>query len=247
MRSRISDEYKYLGAETGKVRGRWNSYIARIWSTTRKHCNQVLWMAGGRRGLRPRSLLHLWSVYCRPKVEYASELWEGVISESWASKLESLQTMVMRVALGAPDNASAVGMRAESGLQTLASRRWAARLTFFRKLATAPRGNLASIIFRCRCSQVDAGVATRSWCHRTKVLLSQLGLESWSTRGEVETSSSLAWYRKLGRSWMDDISWTCRDTWMTASLHAGSTTEDPTQAGMPPSHAPDRPAIRLAR
>ena len=190
-------------------------------------------MAGGRRGLRPRSLLHLWSVYCRPKVEYASELWEGVISESWAAKLESLQTMVMRVALGAPDNASAVGMRAESGLQTLASRRWAARLTFFRKLATAPRGNLASIIFRCRCSQVDAGVATRSWCHRTKALLSQLGLESWwsamerdpPTKGGwkaivqaavtaraasaeeslVANSSSLAWYRKLGRSWMDDM------------------------------------------
>ena len=84
----VVDEYKYLGAETGKVRGRWNSFLARIWSAARKHCNQVLWMAGGRRGLRPRSLLHLWSVYCRPKVEYASELWEGVISESWASKLD---------------------------------------------------------------------------------------------------------------------------------------------------------------
>ena len=133
----------------------------------------------GRRGLRPRSLLHLWAVYCRPKVEYASELWEGAVSESWVVKLESLQTMVMRVTLGTPDNASAAGMRAECGLQTLASRRWAARLTFFRKLATAPRGNLASIIFRYRCSEVDAGGANRSWCHRTKALLSQLSLDPW--------------------------------------------------------------------
>ena len=118
-------------------------------------------------------------MYCRPKVEYASELWEGVIRGSWVAKLESLQTMVMRVALGTPDNASAAGMRAECGLQTLVSRRWAARLTFFRKLAAAPRGNLASIIFRYRCSEVDAGGANRSWCHRTKSLLSQLSLGPW--------------------------------------------------------------------
>ena len=118
-------------------------------------------------------------------------------------------------------------------IKTLASRRWAARLTFFRKLAAAPRGNLASIIFRYRCSEVDAGGANRSWCHRTKALLSQLNLDPWwhtmerdpPTKEEwratvqgavmvraasaeetlIANSSSLIWYRKLGRSWGDDM------------------------------------------
>jgi hypothetical protein len=67
----LADYYKYLGAEIGGTRGKWNRLLQRLLDTTKTNLNLLLWQGSGRRGLRARTFVHQWCTTCRPKAEYA--------------------------------------------------------------------------------------------------------------------------------------------------------------------------------
>ena len=87
---KIQEEYKYLGAETGKSRGRWNSMLERLFSNATKALNLMLWQSGGSDGLPPTILARQWVAVVRPLLEYGAELWQGEISKTWVNRLERL-------------------------------------------------------------------------------------------------------------------------------------------------------------
>jgi len=51
---KVVDYYKYLGAEVGAARGKWNRLLSRLHDKTRAHLNLFLWQGGGARGLRAK-------------------------------------------------------------------------------------------------------------------------------------------------------------------------------------------------
>lgn len=57
----VVDEYKYLGAETGRTRGKWNSLLKRLWDKAKACANLTMWR-GGRVVVRMAyGREHLWS------------------------------------------------------------------------------------------------------------------------------------------------------------------------------------------
>ena len=56
-----------------------------------------------------------WKNSVRPVCEYACELWEGEISATWVTKLETIQYSVGKAALGLHANPVAVGVRRSLG------------------------------------------------------------------------------------------------------------------------------------
>ena len=187
----VVDYYKYLGAEVGATRGKWNRLLQRLHDATRSHMNLLLWQGGGRRGLRARTLAHQWSTTCRPKAEYACELWEGETSEAWVTTLESLQTTFCKAVLGFKrTNPAAVGMRMELSLRQLKIRRQMLKLLYWKRLCVADSTRLLSLIFRKRHVEALGGGARHSWFQAMKSLLLDWGFRAaWrngSCHGEWE-------------------------------------------------------------
>ena len=120
----LVDEYKYLGAEVGKTRGKWNSMLERIWQKASAGANLTLWRGGGAAGLRAKSFVTLWKAEVRPVLEYGAEVWDGDgVAQAWVDKLEKLQYSFGKAVLGIKGNAAAAGIRAELGLPSLELRR----------------------------------------------------------------------------------------------------------------------------
>jgi len=189
----VADHYKYLGAEVGDVRGKWNRLMRRLYDKTKNHINLLLWQGGGSRGLPARTMTHLWNTTSRTKAEYACELWEGEISQAWVTKMESLQTTLCKAALGQKANPAAVGLRMELALNQLQYRRQALKLLFWERLCNADPDRLLAVVFRRRHSEALDGGARHSWHQATSQLMARWGI-------------SHAWRaRKAGPEWHDTI------------------------------------------
>ncbi len=70
----VINEYKYLGAESGKLSGaagRWNSLLLRLHGKAQRALAALLYQCGGSNGLRPRTAVAHWKSSVRPVCEYA--------------------------------------------------------------------------------------------------------------------------------------------------------------------------------
>ena len=179
-------EYKYLGAEVGANRGRWNTMLQRMWVKAKAASNLTMWQGGGADGLRPRAFMQLWTSKIRPTLEYGSELWEGDrVSQVWVDKLEAVQYNWGKAVLKIKGNVAAVAVRAELGLQSLRSRRKQRKLNYWRKLCTLDESRLLAVVFRERHAEVCAGRGKESCLQAFKHVLEEHGLgEHWTERTE---------------------------------------------------------------
>lgn len=178
-----TQEYKYLGAETGKTRGRWNSMLGRIFQKASNALNMVLWQAGGGDSLPARIVVRQWIAMVRPIVEYGAELWHGEISKSWSKKLERLQRSLCSAVLKLQGNVATVGMHAELGLLSLADRRVCLKLGYYQRLCDASEDRLLSLIFRRRHAEVERGAAPHSGLQSMRVAMADAGFaKEWRAR-----------------------------------------------------------------
>ena len=246
----VAEYYKYLGAEIGGVRGKWNKLIERLHGNTTEHLNLILWQGGGRYGLRARTLAHQWKTTCRPKAEYACELWEGEVSNALVKKLESIQTTFCKATMGFRKSCpAAVAMRMDMTLQRMQTRRQMLKLLYWKKLCTSDPSRLLSIMFRHRHQEVLGGRAKYSWCQAMGTILRDWRYDkSWhsgtcntdwdsmvretatardrhSNAALLATSPSLSIYRTLSQSgqiapYLDDRSHR-KALWLKTALRLG--------------------------
>ena len=94
--------------------------------------------------MRPRTAIAHWKNSVRPVCEYACELWEGEISATWVTKLETIQYSFGKAALGLHANPAAVGVRAELGLEEMRFRRQELKLRWWGRLCAVPQERLLS-------------------------------------------------------------------------------------------------------
>ena len=74
--------------------GRWNSLLGRLLTRAKLALSALMYQCGGSDGLRPHTAIAHWKNSVRPVCEYACELWEGEISATWVTKLETIQYSV---------------------------------------------------------------------------------------------------------------------------------------------------------
>jgi len=180
-RLKVTDDYKYLGLDlsTGGHRGRWNAHLSRLLTKGRKALNLLVFQGGGANGVRPRAMVHLWASRCRPKLEYACELWEGECSKAMVKRFESLQSLFLRSTLGTRSFPAAVATRADTGVGSCASRRQLLKMLYWSKLCNANNERLLAHVFRHRHAEVLAGGARFSCLLSFRQVLSTYGLTSF--------------------------------------------------------------------
>ena len=184
---KIVPEYKYLGAETGKKvgPGRWDSLLRRLWGKANHALKEVLFRAGGSDGLCPAVLRRLWMAEVRPQLEYACELWEGEISQTWVQKFESLQSQFCKAALGLTGNPSSIAMRTELKLPSLRLRRCKLKMGYWVRLCSADPNRLLHKVLRYGYANVSRDLVQYSHLHAFKATLLQLDLyplwDRWDT------------------------------------------------------------------
>ena len=228
----VVPEYKYLGVETGKKRGRWQSCVSRLTESAQSVLNLMMWRSKSAVDIEPRVQVQRWLALCRPILEYACELWHGMVPPSVVAELESVQLDFCRTVLRLrKSSASAAGLRAELGLISLAQRRSMLKMGYWAKLCNAGKGRLLHHVFTHRHSEIRAGLAPLSCLNAFKDVMQRLGLESfWESRAAsagaewrarvtraglkeatqeeqvlFKRQESLAWYRQLGHSFTDGV------------------------------------------
>jgi hypothetical protein len=142
----VSNEYKYLGADMGKIgRGQWTSCLTRITKRAKEKMNQLIHAAGGKRPLQFKTSIHLYKTLVRPVMEYADAIWAAMASNTALDQLESLQCSFGRSILKCP-GAAGEFVRAELGLCTMKSRVHASALRFFGKLCVMDPRRLTFLV-----------------------------------------------------------------------------------------------------
>ena len=180
----VADEYKYLGAEFGMARGKWNTLLHRVWEKARDTLNVLMWQGGGAGGLRPRSFVTLWEAKCRPQLEYACPIWEGDnVNREWDSKFEALQITFGKAVLRLKGNVAGAGVLSELGLDRLKPRRQQLKLGYWEHLCTADNSRLLSLVFRNRHAEVVAGRGLHSCLQSFRDVLVDHGFgDEWESK-----------------------------------------------------------------
>ncbi len=177
----LSEEYKYLGVESGKTgAGCWNSFLTRVSKVALGKVNRLAYaVCSSSRPLRLDTAVHHFNAYVRPSWEYACGLWGAMLSQAGVNTLERVQAaFAMRaLQLGSAKVAHAY-LRAELGLWPVQLRVLQSTLLLFGQLKVMPASSLAAHVFRNRCAEVqsgDAQLGKYSWCVVAKQALEAEG------------------------------------------------------------------------
>ena len=197
----VKKEYKYLGVDVLVNVNDWRTHVKRLIGKAQARTRDLVWMCGRDSGLRPRSAATLWRALVRPILEYASELWCGEIPPDLAAKAEAVQTNFARTILGLQGQRALTHtfMRAELGLEKLASRWEKLRLGYWRRIQAAKPDRALAIVAAARRRQLRwEGGAELSWMKQTRVLLRERGLEEyWTTPNLTTTIDKEEWRDKV--------------------------------------------------
>jgi hypothetical protein len=161
----IAEWYKYLGVEVvRKSRGRFNMAVDRLLAKCKAASAQLLHVLGYDRGFPPLRAMALWQAFCRPIVEYGSELWGPFISKTLQTKLESEQLRFAKRLVRAEITTSSAFIRREFGIPKLAERRRELTLQFLQRLRDMDQSRLAAHVFEHSWANFSGGNnSTASW------------------------------------------------------------------------------------
>ena len=112
------DQHKHLGV-TFQANGKWSTHIDNIIHTAGKQLNVLRKV---KYQLKRENLSKLYTVFIRPVLEYASEVWSNC-SECDSNRLERVQLQAARIVTGLPIYASKAALYFETGWEPLESRR----------------------------------------------------------------------------------------------------------------------------
>ena len=112
------DHHKHLGV-TFQSNGKWSSHIDNIINKASKQINVLRKV---KYQLKRENVSKLYTVFIRPILEYASEVWCNC-SEYDSNRLERVQLEAARIVTGLPIYASKASLYFETGWETLESRR----------------------------------------------------------------------------------------------------------------------------
>ena len=119
----VSQEYKYLGVEMGKVgRGCWNSFIHRARKKALDAMCALVQSVSGKHPLQLATSVHLFNTLVRPVYEYAAAIWGPMCSDTALTALEQVQERFARRLLRLPPHTAGEFVRGELQLQSTRER-----------------------------------------------------------------------------------------------------------------------------
>lgn len=182
----VKDSYQYLGTATHNNMSDWGPHVKAQIAKAIHRSADLLWICRHDAGIRPRTAVTLWNSLVRPLLEYASEVWSGLIGKEVARKAERVQTEFLRAVVGLHKNGSGVSdhvLRAELGCETLESRWAKLRLGYWRRVQDAPVTRLLKAVASFRYTEINTpnngGLGARSSLRPTHDALVRFGLASY--------------------------------------------------------------------
>ena len=174
-------EYKYLGVESGKSTGKWNTVLKRFFDNAETSLRLLMFRGGGSDGLYPSAS----STLC------AGLYWSMPVSSGRVASPMSGSGCWSRSSpcfAGLKGTPTAVGLRAEFEVLSLKSRRRILKPGYWRKLCDSKHSRLLSLVFRSRYAQVLAGGGQHSSPVAFRDLLQECDLEHhWLHRSAFES------------------------------------------------------------
>jgi hypothetical protein len=161
-RVEVVDTYEYLGSATTARPSDWRAHVHALVRKAKAKSADLLWMCRAGSGMRPRTTIVLFNSLVRPILEYCAVLWEGCIPAALVREVELVQSTFIRAASGAHKTGMGISndiLRAEHGVETLASRRHKLKLGFWRRLQTLDQQRTLHRLVTIRSTQVRAGNA----------------------------------------------------------------------------------------
>ena len=135
----VKSQYKYLGVVTdSRDPWNWKPHFKDMIKKAKYMNRQLLFSCKYDNGLAPRPAKTFWMTKIRPKLEYASEIWYGEISQELIRQAEQIQTDFARGVLGLhhADGISNTAILAELGLEPLEARWAKLKAGYWRRIFT---------------------------------------------------------------------------------------------------------------
>ena len=139
----IVNQHEHLGVIMNKQL-EWHDHIQQIIASTSQRAGLLRWMS---RDLRPATIEKLFIYFLRPKLEYASPVWNGNLLARDALALERIQAAVARSILRASFYTPKTLMLQQLNWPSLCWRREVLSLTFFQSLIHTRPPPLDSCLF----------------------------------------------------------------------------------------------------
>jgi hypothetical protein len=184
---KVKPAYTYLGTVVPEDDSSWKSHVDTAIGKAQRRSADLLWVCRGDKGMRPRTAVTLWQSLVRPLLEYAAELWGGVITKDQEQRAELVQTTFLRGTLGLHTNGSGVSnhvLRAETGCERLKDRWAKLQLGYWRRVFVAPAHRLLRTVisFRHGERRRAGGVyGVRGWLPSVERTLTRVGLHRYWT------------------------------------------------------------------
>ena len=144
----IAANHKHLGV-TITARLNWHDHVNNLVKSANQRAGLLRWMA---RDLRPDTIKQLYIYYLRPKLEYASPVWNGCILERDAVALERIQAAVARAILRAPHHTPKTQLLQQLDFPSLRWRREIDSLALFHHLLQTRPSPLDSCLYPFSCT-----------------------------------------------------------------------------------------------
>ena len=192
----VKDRYKYLGVDVPEKFTSWTYHVERLIKKAQARSSELLWLCRRDRGLRPRAAVKMWQALVRPILEYAGELWAGEVPKSLEDRVEQVQTKFGKALLGLQDRIwiPADAVRAELGMERLATRREKLRLGYWWRIQNSQQERALFQVAQWRREQVLGGQGRDSWMHGTRALLQERGLgEYWRAQDKCRGLDKEVW------------------------------------------------------
>ena len=184
---KVKDEYVYLGTTSTTNEKDWSVHLRLAIDDSEKASAALLRVLRLDKGMRPRTAISLWKSLVRPKLEYASEVWNGQVPATLAKEAEAVQLRFIRGVVGLHDKGSGVSnesTRAEVGCESLQSRWDKLQLGYWRRIFSSPPDRLLRVVVGFRrdewAAQGGRGLGSRGSMRHFERLLRASGMgEYW--------------------------------------------------------------------
>ena len=168
------ETYKYLGMIVDN-QFTWKHHISHIRTTSQSTLNLLKHISSKRWGADRKSLIRLYIMLLKPKIDYGSEIYSSA-PKSYLDRLNPIHNTAIRIATGAFRSSPVMSMYAESGLKPLSSFRDIKLLNMYTRIIVNPEHPLYDTV---TLLEADADVALEeerqiasngSFFHRTLII-----------------------------------------------------------------------------
>jgi hypothetical protein len=93
---KVVPQYTYLGILVTENEASWKAHVNTAIKKAKRRSADLLWVCRQDKGIRPRTAVTLWNSIVRPLLEYAAEMWGGIVTKDQEQSAELVLTTFLK-------------------------------------------------------------------------------------------------------------------------------------------------------